>query len=327
VDVARRFFEDNKKQVQIGTMAPLDVTTAEAQLATSEEALVESETTLEQAQINLKNLLSRNGLADPILAQAEIIPLDHIDVPEKEDLPPMKQLVATAFANRPDLAANDLNLTNSKTSALGTRNGVLPQLSGFASATNKGLSGVAQPAVVSGFSGSTGASGLPSGFIPCPAGVGAKGSICEVPPSSLVGGIGTGLGEVFDRHFPSESAGTYFSPTLRNRQALADQAVAAPAGTGESAHCEPGFGGCFQPDRGPAAGAHPLSGSREESHPGRAVVERRTKEILAGRLDHLQRGAAGTRPGHGAIHRSGRPGGLQQCAGFAGSNTGYNAAN
>jgi outer membrane protein TolC len=225
VDVARRFFEDNKKKVQIGTMAPLDVTTAEAQEASSEEALVESETTLQQAQISLKNVLSRNGLADPILAQAEIIPLDHIDVPEKEDLPPMKQLVATAFANRPDLAANDLNLKNSKTSALGTTNGVLPQLSGFASATNKGLSGVAQPALVSGFSGSTGASGLPSGYIPCPASVGPKGSICEVPPASLVGGIGTGLGQVFDRHFPSESAGAYFSPTLRNRQALADQAI------------------------------------------------------------------------------------------------------
>jgi outer membrane protein len=66
--VAQRFFEDNKRQVQIGTMAPLDVTTAEAQVASSEQDLVVSETTLEQEQVTLKNLLSRNGLADPLLA-------------------------------------------------------------------------------------------------------------------------------------------------------------------------------------------------------------------------------------------------------------------
>ena len=49
--MAQRFFEDNKKQVEIGTMAPLDVTTAEAQVATSEQDLVVSETTLEQDQV------------------------------------------------------------------------------------------------------------------------------------------------------------------------------------------------------------------------------------------------------------------------------------
>jgi outer membrane protein TolC len=40
-----------------------------------------------------------------------------------------------------------------------------------------------------------------------------------------VGGIGTALGQVIDRHFPSESGGIYFNPTFRNRQAQADQGI------------------------------------------------------------------------------------------------------
>ena len=224
-DVARRFFEDNKKQVEIGTLAPLDVTTAEAQVASSEEALVVSQTTLEQAQLQLKNLLSRNGLSDPTLARVDIIPLDHIQVPEKDDLPSIKELVNSSLANRPDLAADKLNLANNVTSALGTRNGVLPQLAGFASASDSGLAGSPRIVRANGASGFSGASALPSGFIPCPASVGPPGSVCEVPDPSLIGGVGTALGQTAKRHFPSESAGAFFAPTLRNRQAQADESI------------------------------------------------------------------------------------------------------
>jgi outer membrane protein TolC len=226
LDVAQRFFEDNKKQVQIGTLAPLDVTTAEAQVASSQEALVVSQTTLQQDQLTLKSLLSRNGLADPVLSRVDIIPLDHISVPEKDDLPPIKQLVSTAMANRPDLATDKLNLANNVTSALNTRNAVLPTLVVFGGATNNGLSGVARTVPVSGASGvGNSTSSLPSGFIPCPPGVGPKGSVCEVPDPSLVGGIGNALGQIADRHFPSESGGVYFGATLRDRSALADAAI------------------------------------------------------------------------------------------------------
>lgn len=228
LDVAQRFFEDNKKQVQIGTLAPLDVTTAESQVASSEEALVVSQTTLQQDQLTLKNLLSRNGLADPVLAAAEIIPLDHISVPESDNLPPIKTMVSTAMTNRPDLEANKLNLQNNVTSALNTTNAVLPTLVAFGSASDAGLSGSPRIVPVSGATGlgnGTGTTTLPSGFINCPAGVGTKGSICEVPDPTLVGGIGNVLGQIADRHFPSESGGAFLGLTLRDRSAIADQVI------------------------------------------------------------------------------------------------------
>lgn len=225
-DVAQQFYQDNKKQVQIGTLAPLDVTTAESQMASTEEALVVSQTTLEQDQLQLKNLLSRNGLADPILSRVDIIPLDHISVPEKDDLPPVRELVRTAIVNRPDLEVNKLNLANSEASALNTKNAVLPTLVVLANAYDSGLSGAPRTVLVTGASGiSNGTSTLPAGFVPCPANVGPRGSVCEIPDPTLVGGIGNALGQIVQRHFPSESGGAFFGTPLRNRIGLADAAI------------------------------------------------------------------------------------------------------
>ncbi len=220
--VAQRFFEDNKKQVQIGTMAPLDVTTAEAQVATSEQNLVVSETTLEQDQVTLKNLLSRNGLADPVIANVEIIPLDRIEVPESDTLPSFKDALATAMTYRVDLKSDQLNLINSRTSALGTANGVLPQAVAFATLKQQGLSGT--PHTV--FAGSIPANSpfaVPAGYVACPS-FGPR-AICEAPDKYFQGNITDALGQMIRRDFPSESGGIFFGPTLRNRQARADQSI------------------------------------------------------------------------------------------------------
>jgi len=224
--VAQRFYEDNKKQVQIGTMAPLDVITAEAQVASSQQDLIGSQTTLEQQQLELKNLLSRNGLADPVVSEADIIPLDRIDVPEQENMPPIKELVATALANRPDLANEKSNLANLKISNLGTANALLPTLDGIASASSQGLSGSPRTVPVRGEAPTGTSSGaIPPGFAACPASVAPKGTLCEVPDPYFVGGIGTALGQMIRRNFPSESAGGFIVPTLRNRQAQSDYGI------------------------------------------------------------------------------------------------------
>jgi len=235
VDVAARFFENNKKQVQIGTMAPIDVTTAEAQVASSQQDLVVSQTSLAQQQVELKNVLSRIGPADPLLSEIDIVPLDRIVVPERDDVPPLKDLIATALNKRVDLKSEKLNIQNLQTSALNTSNGVLPQLVGIANATTQGLSGT--PQFVPQFPQEKGASGLtngpnviPPGFVPCPASVvppvpGKPPVYCEVPDKYFVGGIGTALGQMIRRNFPSQNAGTFFSANLRNRQAQADYSI------------------------------------------------------------------------------------------------------
>lgn len=223
--VAQQFYENNKKQVQIGTMAPLDVTTAEAQVASSQQDLVISQTTLEQQEVSLKNVLSRNGLGDPLIREVQIIPLDRIDVPEQDNLPPLNELIATALAKRTDIAADKISLSNSKISALGTKNAVLPQLAGLAGASNQGLSGTQR--IVPFIPGTAQATGvntsIPPGFAACPPTISAP--FCEYPNAALLGNVGTALGQTIRRDFPTEHAGAYISPTLRNRQAQADYAI------------------------------------------------------------------------------------------------------
>ncbi len=231
VEVAQQFYQNNKKQVEIGTMAPLDVTTAEAQVASSQQDLVISQTTLEQEAVLLKNVLSRNGLGDPLIREVQIIPLDRIDVPEQDTLPPLKSMIASALANRTDIAGNKLSFTNAQVSALGTANGVLPQLAALAGASNRGLSGVAQPVPQGSLTttgqgtanGTGGPVSIPQGFGPCPAP--NAGQVCEFPNPYVVGNIGTALGQTIRRDFPTERVGGYLAPTLRNRIAQSDYAI------------------------------------------------------------------------------------------------------
>ena len=222
--VAQQFYENNQKQVQIGTLAPLDVTTAQSQVASTQNDLVTSQSTLAEGQLQLKNLLSRTGVADPILENVEIIPLDRIDVPQQETLPSLQELVKQALANRVDIAAQRMNLEVAQTNSLGTTNTLLPTVTVFSNASNAGLAGTSQPVPQTGPQAAASASqAYPPGFQACPPP--NQNVICEVADPFVTGGLGTALGQVFRRNFPSESVGGFASIRIRNRQAQADYRI------------------------------------------------------------------------------------------------------
>ena len=197
LDLAQQLYEDNQKQVQVGSLAPLDVTSAESQVAASKRDLVISQTTVQQQEVQLKNLLSRTGTAVPLLATAHIIPTDRIAVPANDDLPSPENLIQTAIANRPDLALQKANLEAAQVSALGTRNGILPNAVVIAGESQAGLAGEPHALIVPG--------------------VGT-----QRPDPYFVGGIGNALGQVFRRNFPTERVGAFAGAPIHNRQAQAD---------------------------------------------------------------------------------------------------------
>jgi outer membrane protein TolC len=125
-----------------------------------------------------------------------VVTLDHIEVPEQDQLPALRELVTKALANRPDIALGKLNHETSEISALGTANGVLPSLQGFAAISARGLSGTSTP--------------LSSGLTAEP---------------YYVGGLGNALGQVFRDNFPSRSAGVLFQGYLQNHVAQGDYGV------------------------------------------------------------------------------------------------------
>ncbi len=68
-ETAQTFVKDVKRQIEIGSVAPTDLITAESQAASSAQAAVDSNVALQQEEISLKNLISRTGPLDPVLAQ------------------------------------------------------------------------------------------------------------------------------------------------------------------------------------------------------------------------------------------------------------------
>jgi len=123
------------------------------------------------------------------------MPLDSISVPDSDNLPPLRDLVTRALAKRPDLAVTKLNLESSDISALGTSNGILPNVQVAVSTSNSGLAGKANPA---------------SGLEPSP---------------GFVGGLGTALGQIFRRDYASESGGGQIAVSIHNRVAQGDYGI------------------------------------------------------------------------------------------------------
>src|SRR5216683_34722 len=120
VTVAEKLYNDNKKQLEIGTMAPLDVTRAESELATDRQNLIVAETVHLQNQQILKNAISKNPLA-PNLVNVEIIPTDLPTRPEAIEAASFEEAAKEAFAKRPELQEEALNLLNGEIDLKATR--------------------------------------------------------------------------------------------------------------------------------------------------------------------------------------------------------------
>jgi len=196
VDQAQKFYDDTRKQIELGVIPRFEAARAQSGLTNSRQQLAIAQATAQQQENLLKDALSRNGLEDPLLDAAQVVTLDRIEVPEQDNLPALRELVAKAVANRPDVALAKINDEASEISALGTANGVLPSLQGFAAVSARGLSGVSTP--------------LGSGLTAEP---------------YYVGGLGNALGQVFRDNFPSRSAGALFQGYLQNHVAQGDYGV------------------------------------------------------------------------------------------------------
>ncbi len=201
VDLAQQLLDNNKRQVEIGTLAPIEVVRAQAQLASSRQELVMAQTRVLQQETVLKNLLSRTGTASPAVVAAHIIPTDQINVPEVEAVEPIQDLIARALTSRPELSQTALELENSKINLEGARSALRPSLDAVGTLQNNGLSGTLN---------TTGNSFLKS--------------FSTVNPY-FIGGYATAMGQVLRRNFPDYSVALQLTVPLGNRAAQAQMAT------------------------------------------------------------------------------------------------------
>jgi outer membrane protein len=201
LEQSARLASDNRKQLQIGTLAPLDVLNADNQVSTDTQALITSQTKLEFQQLIMKQAISRN-LSDPVLSSAPVIPTDRVSLLEMpEERTPVEDLVQKAYANRPEIEQNILNLRNNEITLRATKNNLLPtvDLYGFYGAA--ALGGAKSPFC------------SPEFFGP---------AACNVPTI----GYGTVFTNLFNSSGPDKGAGVNVTIPLRNRTAQSLQARA-----------------------------------------------------------------------------------------------------
>ncbi len=141
---SEKTLSDTKKQVEIGSLAPIESVRALSTVASDQQALTVAKTNLELQQLLMKNALSRT-LHDPVLAGAEVIPTSTMEVPQNEPVQPTEELVNNALRHRAELVENRIQLNSQEMSNKAVRSALLPTLDLFAYYGGAGLGGVQNP--------------------------------------------------------------------------------------------------------------------------------------------------------------------------------------
>jgi len=205
MDLAQKTLSDNQVQVNIGTMAPIDLIQAESEVATRREALIVSTYTQTQSQDQVKKLITAQ--ADPGMVLANLAPVQPVKRPEVTDVPTVEEAIRIALENRPEMRQLDLELKNKQIDVEYTKNQLLPAVDLTGSFSQNGLGGTET---------------LRQGF---------GGPVTAVIP----GGLGDSLKQLFgacNKSFPGScnftgySVGLNIQIPLRNRAAQADNARA-----------------------------------------------------------------------------------------------------
>jgi outer membrane protein len=190
---AEKLYSDTKAQVDEGTQAQIELTRANAQVFSIRQDLINSRGLLEEQEAVVKNVITRNSANRPEVLNARIVPTDSLNMPEKDDLPPLKDLLAEAFQSRPDLKQAGVQVENSQISLEGSRNELRPELDLVGSAQNSGLAG-------------------------------QQNLVGPLADPTFIGGYGNALEQLATVKYPTYQVGLQLNLPLRNRIAQADVA-------------------------------------------------------------------------------------------------------
>jgi outer membrane protein len=199
---SQKTLSDTKKQVEIGSLAPIEAVRAQSTVAADQQAVTVAKTNLELQQLVMKNALSRT-LHDPMLAQADVIPTSTMEVPENEQIQPTEDLVNEALHHRPELVESRIQLRSQEFSNQALRSALLPTLDLYAYYGGYGLGGSQNP---------TNLCGNPN----------SNPFACSSTPASSVGYGGT-LNQLVNSTAPDKGVGLQLNIPLRNRAAQAVQ--------------------------------------------------------------------------------------------------------
>ena len=192
LSLAEKTLSDDRQQVKIGALAPIEVLRAESEVAARNQDLLLSQDELQLQELLIKNAVTRD-LSDPVLASAPVVPTDTMSVPEQEPVIPVQDLIGDALSHRPELAEARIDLHNREITRKSAANALLPSVdfvSWYGASAIAGMQNLNNPTLTPG----------------------------EVPRSGFPNAFAT----LFRNDFPDYAVGLSVSIPIRNRTAQAD---------------------------------------------------------------------------------------------------------
>jgi len=192
LDLAMKTEEDNEIQVQIGTLAPIEVVQSESEVATRHDDLVTAQYNTKLTEDQLKKLITTQ--LDPGLLLARLNPSDPLPEPRDTDVPSVEEALRIALESRPEMRQADYAIRNSTIDAQFTKNQLLPVLNVNVQYRQSGLGGTRTISQ------------------------GIGNQIVQVVP----GGVGSVFSQLFGFDYPGYTVGLTLQIPILNRGAQAD---------------------------------------------------------------------------------------------------------
>lgn len=131
--LAQDLLAKNQRSVEVGTLAPMEILSAKAEVATREADIIQAEAQVKNAEDKLRTVLNMPDSSEPLLLR------DKPTFAERKI--GAEEALAVATQMRPDLRASRLGLKNENLNVAYARNQVLPELNLSASYWSPGVSG------------------------------------------------------------------------------------------------------------------------------------------------------------------------------------------
>jgi outer membrane protein len=207
---AQKTLSDTQKQVEIGSLAPIETVRAQSTVAQDQQLVTTAQTNLQLEQLLMKNALTRT-LKDPMLATAEVIPMSTMEIPQTEAVVPTEDLINDALRHRAELVESRIDLNSREYSNKAVRSALLPTVDLFAYYGGAGLGGAQNPANEC----STPPTDLQNA-LGCASATGGPSGLDFIAPSQSIGNT---LNQLVNSTSPDKGIGLQLNIPIRNRAA------------------------------------------------------------------------------------------------------------
>ena len=137
LQLAKELLAKNQRSVEIGTMSPIDLLSAESEVASREASIIAAEASVKNNEDQLKMLINLSEEEEKGLR--EVVALDKPKLEEQRVS--LEEALATAMQKRTDLRISQIGLKNQELSLSYTKNQLLPNLRLSARYWSPGVSG------------------------------------------------------------------------------------------------------------------------------------------------------------------------------------------